>query len=68
LKKKLEKSDVQEIIELSMVQKGMLYHHLKEADHHLYNVQISFEVFGAFDVEIFRQALTSVQAEHEVLR
>ena len=38
---KLEKSNVEEIFELSMIQKGMLFHHLKGAQDNLYNAQLS---------------------------
>ncbi|MEV4886450.1 amino acid adenylation domain-containing protein [Chitinophaga ginsengisegetis] len=68
MKKKLEKSNVQEISELSMVQKGMLYHYLKEADYNLYNVQISFAVSGPLDMNILRRAFSLVQSENDVLR
>nr|WP_295869891.1 non-ribosomal peptide synthetase [uncultured Chitinophaga sp.] len=68
MKKKLEKSNVQEISELSMVQQGMLYHYLKEAAHNLYNVQMSFTVSGPLDIHILKQAFSLVQEENETLR
>ncbi|HEX8531173.1 MAG TPA: condensation domain-containing protein, partial [Cytophagales bacterium] len=68
MKEKIEKSNVQEIFELSMIQKGMLFHYLKEANEHLYNAQLSFRIEGSFDFGAFKAALYAVQAQHEVLR
>ncbi|HYE55367.1 MAG TPA: amino acid adenylation domain-containing protein, partial [Chitinophagaceae bacterium] len=66
--KKIEKVNVADIFELSTVQKGMLFHYLKETDANLYNVQLAFNIEGSLDTATLRQAFTAVQAKHEVLR
>ncbi|MBL7727056.1 MAG: amino acid adenylation domain-containing protein, partial [Dinghuibacter sp.] len=65
---KIEKSNVQHILELSAVQKGMLYHHLKETDENLYNVQLIFELEGELNSSLLQQAIEQVQEGNEVLR
>ncbi len=68
MKNKIEQSNVREIFELSMVQKGMLFHHLNEAGDNLYNVQLSFVIEGELDIELLKQAIRAVQENNEVLR
>ncbi|MCE7996677.1 MAG: amino acid adenylation domain-containing protein [Roseivirga sp.] len=65
---KIEKSNVDGIFELSMVQKGMLFHYLKEDQGNLYNVQLSFKIEGDLDVDLFKKAFEKVQSGNEVLR
>src|SRR5688500_18535853 len=64
----IEKSNVQEIYEMNAAQKGMLYYYLKKADANLFNVQLSFVINGPFDLEIFKEGIRVVQAQHDVLR
>jgi polyketide synthase PksJ len=68
VKNKIEKTNVQEIFELSMVQKGMLFHYLKEVNENLYNVQLVFRIEGNPDINILEQAIHAVQSNNEVLR
>ncbi|MBA4058402.1 MAG: hypothetical protein C0490_27030, partial [Marivirga sp.] len=65
---KIEKSNVEEIFELSMAQSGMLFHHLEDAKGSPFNVQIALEVKGPLDASIIRQSLDYVQSKNEVLR
>ncbi|MEW7293168.1 amino acid adenylation domain-containing protein [Aquimarina sp. 2304DJ70-9] len=65
---KIEKQNVQDIFELSMVQKGMLFHHLKDGTGNTYNAQLVFNINGDLDVNTLQSALNSVQINHEVLR
>lgn len=51
-----------------MVQKGMLFHYLKESEDNLYNVQVSLNISGELNIEILRKALAFVQSENESLR
>lgn len=60
--------NVQDIFELTMVQKGMLFHYLRETNENLYNVQLSFDICGRIDPEILNEAFGYVQSENEVLR
>ncbi|NHJ86603.1 MAG: AMP-binding protein, partial [Asgard group archaeon] len=68
MKEKIEKSNVQEIIELNMIQKGMLFHYLKEINEVLYNAQLSFLIQGELDEAILRNSFKIVQSKNDVLR
>src|SRR4051794_12204981 len=65
---KLDKANVQDILELSMMQKGMLFHHLKEADNNLYTVQVTLDLEGAVQLNVLGQAFARVQEKNEALR
>ncbi|GAA4279089.1 non-ribosomal peptide synthetase [Aquimarina mytili] len=65
---KIEKQNVQDIFELSMVQKGMLFHHLKNENGNTYNAQLVFTINGDLNVNTLQSALNSVQDNHDVLR
>ncbi len=65
---KIDKQNVQDIFELSMVQKGMLFHHLKDESENTYNAQLVFTINGNLDVNILQSALNGVQINHEALR
>lgn len=64
---KLDKRNVQDIFELSMVQKGMLFHYLNE-DNNIYNAQLSLKIEGILEVDILRKAFNILQSNNEVLR
>lgn len=68
MKDKIQKSDVQEIFELNAIQKGLLYHFLKETNDNLYNVQLSFNIKGDFNKDVLREAITYTQLNNEALR
>lgn len=68
MKNKIQKSDVQEIFELNSIQKGLLYHFLKETDDNLYNVQLSFDIKGDFNKDVLREAIDYTQLNNEALR
>ncbi|MBT1695435.1 amino acid adenylation domain-containing protein [Fulvivirgaceae bacterium PWU4] len=65
---KIDKSNVEDIVELNMAQQGMLFHYLRESEQSLYNVQLSFQIEGQLDVNKLRSAFSNVQARHEALR
>jgi len=64
----IEKRNVQDIFELNMVQKGILYHYLKEADENIYNAQLSFRITGDLDPDALEKAIHIVQSGNEALR
>ncbi|MBB5647627.1 non-ribosomal peptide synthetase/type I polyketide synthase [Pedobacter cryoconitis] len=68
MSRKIDKSNVQDILELSMVQKGMLFHYLKESDENLYNVQLSFDIKGSLNVEVLKASIKFVISSNEALR
>ncbi len=66
--KKLDKENVQEIVGLNMIQSGMLFHYLKDAQDNVYNVQLALSIEGSLDVNLLAAALQAVQAENDILR
>ena len=68
MKEKIEKSNTEEILELNMVQSGMLFHYLKEAGENRYNVQLAFDINGTLDIPLMQDAFQRVQSQNEVLR
>lgn len=68
MKIKLERSNVQTIVELNMVQTGMLYHYLKDDKDNLYNIQLSLKITGDLDKDLLWAAFKHIQSQHEVLR
>ncbi len=68
LETKIEKANVEDILELSMFQKGILFHYQKEANDNLYNVQVSFLIDGNIDVDRLTEAFLVVQSKNEALR
>ncbi|NHN25923.1 amino acid adenylation domain-containing protein [Flavobacterium jejuense] len=65
---KIDKKNVQDIFELSMIQKGMLFHYLNDENSNIYNAQLRFNVEGILDIDILKEALGIVQSNNEVLR
>src|SRR5579872_1116625 len=63
-----DRSNVYDILELNAVQKGMLFHYLKEAGDNVYNAQICLRLEGDLHEDSLRQALRSVQSRNESLR
>ena len=68
MKAKIDKKNVHEIFELSMVQKGMLFHYLKDVTSNVYNVQLVFDIEGELDKDILLAAIEKVQGTNDVLR
>src|SRR6186713_1256990 len=68
MQKKIDRVNVEDIVELNMVQEGMLYHYLKDENNNLYNVQLSFNVKGNLNVPVLQEAFDRVQSAHQVLR
>lgn len=65
---KISKENVENIYALNMMQKGMLFHFLKEEKSNLYNVQLTMEIQGEINVECLNEAFLTLQANNEVLR
>src|SRR6478735_2850602 len=68
MQEKIDKKNVEDIVELNMVQEGMLYHYLKDENKNLYNVQLSFNIKGQLSLPVLQQAFEQVQSVHQVLR
>jgi len=65
---KIKKANVQDILELSDIQKGMLFHFLHDTGENLYNIQLSFNIRGELNTGKLQKAFKLVQQQHEVLR
>ncbi|MFL5744796.1 MAG: amino acid adenylation domain-containing protein, partial [Niastella sp.] len=68
MNEQLDKENVQDIFELNMIQKGMLFHHLNEVTGNLYNVQLALLFEGTLQTEVFIEAFRIVQSKNESLR
>src|SRR5579872_5802949 len=68
MQNKIDKTNVEDIVELNRVQEGMLYHYLQDENRNLYNVQLSFRINGFLDRAILQEALNAVQSAHQALR
>ncbi|MEQ9657501.1 amino acid adenylation domain-containing protein, partial [Fulvivirga sp.] len=65
---KLERSNIQDVLDQTMIQKGMLFHYLNEDKSNLYNVQIALRLVGPLNENLFFKAIEKVQENNEVLR
>lgn len=61
-------TNVHEIIPLTNVQEGMIYHHLKDQDNDLYFDQIALKLQGVLDVQCLIESFQEVIANNEGLR
>jgi hypothetical protein len=64
----LNKEDIADIIALTPMQEGMLFHYLKDPASHLYFEQLCLEISGNIDVKCFEQAWNTVIDSNEMLR
>lgn len=65
---KINKEDIENILPLTSLQKGLLFHYLKEEGSEVYFEQLSLELSGNMNVEIFKEAWEIVATQNEVLR
>ena len=68
MEEKIDKSNVEDILEMPGNQQGMLFHYLKDTTSISYNSQIWVDVEGPFDHDLMQQAIKQVQQNNEVLR
>ncbi|MDR9504671.1 amino acid adenylation domain-containing protein [Brevibacillus agri] len=66
--KKIDANQVSDILSLSPMQEGMLFHYLKDPDSSLYFEQISLHVSSAVQLAAFQQAWRHVVSVNEMLR
>jgi amino acid adenylation domain-containing protein len=68
LRTRIEKKDIADILALTPMQEGMLYHHLKEPTRNIYVEQVSLNLFGEIDIKRFEEAWNFVIETNEMLR
>ncbi|KWX84307.1 hypothetical protein AMQ83_29345, partial [Paenibacillus riograndensis] len=66
--KKLDANQVSDIISLSSMQEGMLFHYLKEPGSSLYFEQVSLHIASRVDLSAFEAAWQHVVSSNEMLR
>ncbi len=64
----IKRSNVKDILELNMVQKGMLFNALKEENNSLYNIQICIDIKGNLNTDTLAAAIHQTQKDNDVLR
>ena len=65
---KIDKSNVENILELTSLQEGILYHYLKNVNQNLYFVQLALEIEGMISIDNFIDAWKKVVSVNEMLR
>jgi len=66
--KKIDKDNIEDIIALTPVQEGMLFHYLEDKTGSRYFEQLCLDISGEIDIEIFKQAWNFVAETNEMLR
>jgi len=65
---KLDKTNIREVLALTPMQAGMLFHYLKNAESDAYFEQLSLNISGVVDVKTFGEAWNFVIETNEMLR
>lgn len=66
--KKISKENVEDILNLTPLQEGLLYHYLNEPESNQYFEQLSLNISGEINYEIFKNAWGEVSQTNEILR
>ena len=64
----LDRKNIEDILSLTPMQEGMLFHYLENKEGSQYFEQLSLEISGEIDEQYFQQAWTHVVATNEMLR
>ena len=65
---KLDPNGIENILPLTPMQEGMLFHYLKDPRSGLYFEQLSLEISGAIDIQVFEKAWNVIIQANEMLR
>jgi amino acid adenylation domain-containing protein/non-ribosomal peptide synthase protein (TIGR01720 family) len=66
--KKLDKGNIEDIIALTPIQEGILFHYLKNPETGTYHEQLNLELVGNIDISCFEAAWNFVIETNEMLR
>ncbi|UCH94257.1 MAG: amino acid adenylation domain-containing protein [Candidatus Aminicenantes bacterium] len=65
---KIDQKNIENILALTPMQEGMLFHYLKDPENHYYFEQLSLQVSGSVDIHCLEQAWNLVIETNEMLR
>lgn len=65
---KIDKSNVEDILALTPLQMGIIFHYLKEPEGNLYFEQLSIGIAGKIDIHVFEKAWQYVVDTNQMLR
>ncbi|OLP64678.1 Polyketide synthase PksJ [Bacillus pumilus] len=65
---KLDKKNIQNMLGISTIQEGLLFHHLMEPNGTAYFEQLLIQIDGQLDRDTFEQSWTHVTNQHDMLR
>jgi hypothetical protein len=65
---RMDKKNIEDVMALTPMQEGLLYHYLKEPGSKLYFEQLSLEISGEIDVQLFEKAWNVVIDTNQMLR
>jgi non-ribosomal peptide synthetase component F len=66
--KKIDKNNIEDILALTPIQEGMLFHYLKDPGSDLHFEQLSLDITGKIDFHLLEQAWNRVIENNEMLR
>ncbi|EPR07516.1 non-ribosomal peptide synthetase, partial [Ruminiclostridium papyrosolvens] len=66
--KKLDKKNIEDILALTPMQEGILFHYISNPKSKQYFEQLSLRINGPFDLEVFQKTWNFVAENNEVLR
>lgn len=66
--KKLDKQNIEDILPLTPLQEGMLYHYLSDAESRVYYEQLSLRLKGHISIQDLKKAWNYVANSNEILR
>ncbi|UCH97165.1 MAG: AMP-binding protein, partial [Candidatus Aminicenantes bacterium] len=64
----IDRKNLEDVMALTPMQEGMLFHYLKDPESDHYFEQLSLEISGIVNIEIFEKAWNGVFASNEMLR
>lgn len=66
--KKLDKQNIENMLGITTIQEGLLFHHLMQPDGTAYFEQLLIQIDGPVDRDLFAHSWMHVTKQHEMLR